>query len=303
MKDVKGFTALLVVVSIGFFGLSTVQASNASSNDKPISVCVNKKTEAVYYRTKCRANEARLKITTPVAKGLSAYEIWLQNGNSGDVSQFLLSLKGADGTNGTSMAGWLPGSTCSQKLKLAEAAGFNLVFKNQRRNFEFTTGCVVEKILGSRNDEHKASGFPYVESISRIGIYESGPSGGDVFGVINGQTFKVKYRLKIKNLEAAQAAYGSPLEPCAAEAEYNNGDTPESVQSTAQNDVFEYTSWIRASSQDNTFFTPVNVALCDVETSRVLNQFTMAFLINENPQLMSNVGVQFDPGFARIWGW
>lgn len=288
----------ILAVSLTYIAVSASDASSTS-----VKVCVNKSSKAVFYKKTCSKHEFALQIGPSVA-GLSAYEIWVKAGNTGTESDFLHSLKGADGSNSYSDNSWNIGTNCSQKLALALSAGQKLAFKSIRNNFESTTGCIVEKILGTHNEDLKAAGLPYIESISRLDFGEPGSGGGSILDVKMDQSYRVEYKVRIRKLAEAQTRYGSPLAVCTTtDSDLINIDRPQSVIATANPDEFIVSTYLRASSFDNSFEAPLYLALCDNEYPDYMALRMYAAVFEDPALLVMNLNPGFEATYARIWGW
>lgn len=128
--------ALIGVLLVTGVVVSVDQAANSSGNIR--AFCVNKKTEKVSFRKTCKANEKRFSYAK---SGKSAYQTWLDLGNSGTEQDFINSLKGSNGSAVRSFA-----TSCYQKLMDAESAGYLWTNSSDRSRFERMTGCTVSEI-------------------------------------------------------------------------------------------------------------------------------------------------------------
>lgn len=175
--------------------IAVVQVSDAAS--KTVKVCVNKVSKAVFYRTSCLKTESPLMLANTGQQGLSAYELWLKAGNKGTEADFISSLKGQDGSSGSSTNVWASLDNCNKRVRLAENLYTDFSYKPERDKFEATTGCKVEDVnfsTYSGESRKRDNGLPFISEHKLLSIdtTQTGP-GGRYFAV---------YKVKIENSDA-----------------------------------------------------------------------------------------------------
>lgn len=90
-----------VVLAVGV--LAVVSPSQAVSKNR--SICVDKQTKELKLRKSCRATETFFSSTSVLQRGgKSAYETWLELGNTGTKQDFIDSLVGPSGASGRTKA-------------------------------------------------------------------------------------------------------------------------------------------------------------------------------------------------------
>jgi hypothetical protein len=99
---------LLVVVSAVALIIPVSISIQASAAPKSVTFCVNKISKAVKQKATCLKSETKVQISGQGVAGKSAYDLWIASGNTGTPGDFLKSIKGQDGSSGSSSpAGFL----------------------------------------------------------------------------------------------------------------------------------------------------------------------------------------------------
>lgn len=137
---------ILTLLLLCVFGLSGLNFVMASAQSPVVKVCVDKKSKLIYYKSKCSKSESLVLLTNGTFRALSAYETWLQAGNTGTETDFLNSLKGEDGSNGRTTSVYDSLGTCLQKFNFAWNSQVNFAVKSQRQKFQQESSCNVEEI-------------------------------------------------------------------------------------------------------------------------------------------------------------
>ena len=181
-------TSALIVSALLVSGtvLTIDMAANSSGNIQ--AFCVNKQTEKVSFRKTCKDNEKRYSYAKI---GKSAYQTWLDLGNTGSERDFIESLRGSSGSSVQSFA-----TTCYQKLMDAESSGYVWTSVRDRNNFERLTGCKVSEIDVNPNAHLGTDSTLKVSPIEYFGYLDAFGDGG-YFSSYGGS--KVLYEVSVDN--------------------------------------------------------------------------------------------------------
>ena len=198
--------SLLALMLVAALGLSTFNLASASPGDQAVKVCVDKRTKAIYYKSKCSKAETAVLLSNGSYKALNAYDIWLKAGNSGTEADFLNSLRGQNGSAGRSANVFESLDTCAQKINFALTTGVNLAVKSQRLAFERSSGCNVENTNMSfgpvkRQVEY---GLPVVDNVKFVSI--------DPVKNVQYNSYFATFEITIRNYDATSA--DQPLTFC-----------------------------------------------------------------------------------------
>lgn len=106
-------------------------------------ICVSKSTKELKLRKKCKADEQFLaSAESLLSGGKSAYEIWLDLGNTGTESQFINSLRGASARTPNPFSG----QSCTSAMGYAEQKiGKRIFFKETWEYLEANTDCEIDQ--------------------------------------------------------------------------------------------------------------------------------------------------------------
>lgn len=279
------FIAFLAAIFIGISLPAIGDVITTASGEQQVRVCVETKTNTVKYFNKKR--------TCP-----SGYKQIILNKQGLQGIQGLQGVPGSSGSSGTQLF-----RDCFQKREAAIAAGAILASKKDRRYFEQTTGCIVEKIA----DENyiaiqKAAGIPVITSWRLIEA--SSPNWGDGWELASVGGGLATYQVQIANFDAT-SALGSNYRFCIPSVftKSNGGyffNQSYSAVSQVEGNTFEVTVSLARTTTE--LIAPMMLGLrgdgghCVIPTVSVSDNLRL-FYIHEDPEQVPEEYMW--PG----WGW
>jgi hypothetical protein len=282
-KRMPSITAGLIGgLVIGAFGFSLISPSQATTQSK--SICVNETTKELKLRKNCKSNETFVASASVLTQGgKSAYDTWLELGNSGTKAEFIQSLIGPRGASGSSSMGQEFLRTCFQKREAALNSNMILSNRLDRNYFERQTGCIVEQIKNEQSiSTLVAAGYPVATSWTLLSTTPI-----TVVTQWNGSYGLATYKVKVANWDAV-SALGSQAQLCVPRNNYRYFSRLQQI------DGDEFQVQVRLYSTDTSLSARMNIGIVNYReryvgfNNRILESYCDTeygqFYIHEDPE-------------------